>query len=207
MREHEVQLAVKRFWIARARGTQSDEHPKPFLDLIATDLRRRGWKDVRTKAEGKAGITVGGWFRPAKEWDIVCWRDSKPSVAVEMKTQVGSYGNNENNRYEEALGNALDLRAKYRHEVHLGFVFIICDEVASRRPMRPRVRDVDPVFLGSSHVDRRLVFAKRILSYQVKRRPLYDSAAVLMIRRDGSYEHPADKSLRISNLASSLPRA
>lgn len=99
MNERDVKRAVAAFWKARSAGTQSDAHPKAFLDLIAADLRLAGWTEVRTKTDGKSSITVGGYFRPAKEWDIVCWKDDQPKISIEVKTQAGSYGNNENNRY------------------------------------------------------------------------------------------------------------
>lgn len=129
MQEAEIKKAVREFWRARERGTQSDSHPKAFLDLIASDLARAGWTDVAVKKiGGKGRITIPGYFRPAKEWDIVCWDGDKPVVAIELKTQADSYGNNENNRYEEALGNALDVRARYGKQIGLGFVFVICDD-------------------------------------------------------------------------------
>lgn len=207
MRESEIKDAVQEFWRARKRGTQSDSHPKAFLDLIATDLAREGWSDVAVKKKGgKKRITIGGHFRPAKEWDIVCWDGDEPRIAIELKTQADSYGNNENNRYEEALGNALDVRARYGARIGLGFVFVICDEEKSRRVTRPRVPDPDPVFEGSSHVTRRTIFARRVVDYKLRQASLYDGAAVLVIRRDGTYEHPEDGGLGLIGFAAAVTK-
>ncbi len=69
-------------------------------------------KDDPQKKPGRAiGYTLPGYFRPTKQWDCVVYFDGKPIVIIELKSQNGpSYGNNANNRAEEALGNALDLQ-------------------------------------------------------------------------------------------------
>jgi hypothetical protein len=152
--------------------------------------------------------TVAGHFRAAKSWDIVC-RDSKgiPRICVEFKSQVDSYGNNENNRYEEALGSGLDVRARYGEHAALGFLLIFCDEEATRRPTRDRLPQLDPTFQNTSHIERRIVFAQRIVEYELKNRALYDAAAVLLVRRDGTVEHPANTDLWIANFPDKLVRA
>jgi hypothetical protein len=51
-----------------------------------------------------------GFFRPTKEWDLLAIHDGKLLAVIEAKSQVGpSFGNNFNNRTEEAMGSALDL--------------------------------------------------------------------------------------------------
>ena len=58
---------------------------------------------------------IPGFFRSSKDWDFVVISPSgKLLVLIELKSQVGSYGNNFNNRTEEALGNATDLWTEYR---------------------------------------------------------------------------------------------
>jgi len=55
------------------------------------------------------GAVVGGRFRSSKNWDfLVITPRKKLLVAIELKSQVGSYGNNFNNRAEEAIGSAVD---------------------------------------------------------------------------------------------------
>lgn len=45
-----------------------------------------------------------GYFRPTKDWDFLIISPTKKLIAViEFKSQVGSFGNNFNNRTEEAL--------------------------------------------------------------------------------------------------------
>lgn len=127
--DEEIGGAVHAFWEARRAGTQSALHDKPFLQLIADELDRLGWPAHVARYAGDPEALVAGHFRVAKSWDIVC-RDPnlQPRICVEFKSQVGSYGNNENNRYEEALGSGLDVRAKRGGGTALGFVLVICDD-------------------------------------------------------------------------------
>lgn len=53
----------------------------------------------------RVSVELPGYFRPTKEWDIVVVVDGNLIAAIELKSQVGpSFGNNFNNRTEEALG-------------------------------------------------------------------------------------------------------
>ena len=56
-----------------------------------------------------------GYFRSSKDWDfLIITPKKKLAVAIELKSQVGSYGNNFNNRTEEAVGSAVDLWTAFR---------------------------------------------------------------------------------------------
>ncbi|MEE4605477.1 MAG: PaeR7I family type II restriction endonuclease, partial [Desulfobacteraceae bacterium] len=56
-----------------------------------------------------------GYFRPTKLWDLLVMNEGRLVAALEFKSQVGpSFGNNFNNRTEEALGTAHDLWTAYR---------------------------------------------------------------------------------------------
>ena len=148
----EIVAAAREFWLGRTSGTQSAKHDKAFLKLIADELDELGWPAHVAQSTADPGAVVAGHFRRTKSWDVVC-RDSRsmPRICVEFKSQVDSYGNNENNRYEEALGSGLDLRARHGTEAVLGFVFVICDEEETRSITRPRLPDLDPRFTDTSH--------------------------------------------------------
>ena len=108
--------AVATFWSGRIQGTQTAVHDRAFLELIAGDLTAKGYAPHVAQGISDAAARIGGYFRASKSWDIVCRDDEgRLSVAIEFKSQVDSYGNNENNRYEEALGSGLDARARYGH--------------------------------------------------------------------------------------------
>ncbi len=57
-----------------------------------------------------ASVELPGYYRPTKKWDLVVVDNRRLVAAIEFKSQVGpSFGNNFNNRAEEALGNAIDI--------------------------------------------------------------------------------------------------
>lgn len=58
----------------------------------------------------RQSLELPGFFRPAKEWDLLVVVDGHRLVVAEAKSQVGlSFGNNFNNRTEEAIGSTVGL--------------------------------------------------------------------------------------------------
>ena len=85
-----------------------------FLDLVSNLVRRNGMKDAEILKHGRV-LTLPGYFRPTKIWDLLILRKGRLVAAIELKSQVGpSFGNNFNNRTEEAIGTAVDLWTAYR---------------------------------------------------------------------------------------------
>lgn len=106
-----VKDAVRSFWTTRngGSGVLSGKTLDPFVDIIARVVKESGLEN----AEIHTGVNTSqlpGFFRPHKSWDAVVINDGKLVVAVELKSQVGSIGNNFNNRSEEVLGSGIDLR-------------------------------------------------------------------------------------------------
>ena len=149
----------------------------------------------------KRSLELPGFFRPTKEWDFLIVRDGQLLVALEAKSQVGpSFGNNFNNRTEEAMGSALDLWTAYRegalnrsHQPWLGYMFLLEDCLASRRPVRtkePHFR-VFPEFERSSYARRYELFCRKLV-----RERHYNAASFLLSDREngveGFYQEPAD---------------
>jgi hypothetical protein len=132
----------------------------------------------------KAALNVPGYYRRAKEWDLVVVHKGILVAAVELKSIASAYGNNLNNRVEEALGNAEDIRTAYRKELlgsthpWLGYLFMIADEEESRRPPKREVRPVlptDPLFKGASYQQRAEIFCRRLVREQ-----LYDDVCFVV---------------------------
>lgn len=62
-----------------------------------------------------------GYFRPTKNWDFLIISPRGQLIALaELKSQVGSFGNNFNNRTEEALGSSVDFWTAFRENVFPG---------------------------------------------------------------------------------------
>ena len=92
----------------------------------------------------KKSLQLPGYFRPTKEWDLLVVKDNQLILAIEAKSQVGpSFGNNFNNRTEEAMGTALDLWTAYREGAFnstikpwIGYFFMLEDCIASNRTVK-----------------------------------------------------------------------
>jgi len=128
---------------------------------------------------GRSKLELPGFFRAEKKWDIVVVNGGRLIAAVELKCIASSYGNNMNNRAEEAMGNAVDLAQSIKsglvgtHSPWLGYVFVIRDEDKSRRPVKvtePHF-SVDEVFRGKSYQERAAIMCSRLVLER-----LYDKA-------------------------------
>lgn len=121
----------------------------------------------------KKAVELPGFFRPTKEWDLLIIRDRTLIAAIEAKSQVGpSFGNNFNNRTEEAMGSALDLWTAFRERAYLespqpflGYFFMLEDCEASNRPIavkEPHFK-VFPEFSGASYTRRYELFCRKLV--------------------------------------------
>jgi Restriction endonuclease XhoI len=158
-------------------------------------------KKAKTKEECKEGrVIIPGWFRPYKCWDLLIVADEQLLGVLECKSHIGpSFGNNYNNRTEEALGNATDFWAAYREGAFkpsqrpwLGFLMLLEEATKSTRPVKvdePHFKVFDE-FRGASYAKR-----YEILLTKLVRERLYDAACLLLSTRDrgprGEYREPS----------------
>lgn len=160
----------------------------------------------------KSRLELPGFFRPEKQWDLVVVKGGRLVLALEAKSQVGpSFGNNFNNRAEEAIGSAVDLWTAFREgkfndnvQPWLGYCFMLEDCERSRKPVKvvePHF-EVFPEFRDASYARR-----YEILCSKLVRERHYNSAAFLMSDAKsgikGEYAEPAD-GLRLEPLVRSL---
>ena len=118
-------------------------------------------------------LELPGFFRPTKEWDLLVVKDGRLIAAIEAKSQVGpSFGNNFNNRTEEAMGSALDLWTAYREgafnsgiQPFLGYFFMLEDCPASQRPVKVREPHsrVFPEFVDAFYMNRYELFCRKLV--------------------------------------------
>ena len=138
----------------------------------------------------KKHLQLPGFFRPTKEWDLLVVKNGQLILALEAKSQVGSFGNNLNNRTEEAMGSALDLWTAYREGAFnstikpwLGYFFMLEDCEKSRKPVRikePHFK-VFPEFIGTSYAKRYELFCRKL----VRERHYTSSSFILSNERYG----------------------
>jgi hypothetical protein len=137
--------------------------------------------------------------------------DGQLLAAIEFKSQVGSFGNNYNNRTEEAIGSAEDVWAAYREGAFkpsarpwLGYLMLLEEAPGSMTPIRatePHFK-VFPEFREASYAKR-----YEILLTKLVRERLYDAACFLMSSARGgargSYREPVPE-LNFSKFVASL---
>ncbi len=171
-----------------------------FVKTIEGILRRAGLPDASVFVGRK--LELPGFFRPAKKWDLVIVHRGALVASIEFKSQVGpSFGNNANNRAEEAVGNAADLHAAFREGAFkpslrpwIGFFMLLDESAASTRPVGVEEPHF-PVF----EEFRDASYAKRyeLLCLKLVREGLYDSATFLLSSRgdalEGGYREPNEE--------------
>ncbi|HSB79251.1 MAG TPA: PaeR7I family type II restriction endonuclease [Candidatus Methylomirabilis sp.] len=153
-----------------------------------------------------------GYYRAEKKWDLVVVVDGRLFATVEFKAQVGpSFGNNYNNRTEEALGNATDYWAAFREGAFrgspkpwLGYLMLLEDATGSMHP----VSVVEPRFpVFDEFRDASYAMRYEILLTKMVRERLYDAASLILSPsdegRNGAFSEPCSE-LRFANFAESL---
>jgi hypothetical protein len=153
------------------------------------------------------GLTIPGFFRPTKDWDVVICNGSELGALIELKSQVGSLGNNFNNRAEEAIGNAKDVRVAFTNGLlgteppYVGFLMVLEDSEAVVRPRATRTRffTIDPELINTPYATR----YQRLLARLV-REQLYDAACLLPASEDGEEHVHVDDEVGLDRFLASL---
>jgi len=170
-----------------------------FIGLLRKLIRSNGLPDACVYCE--RAVELPGWYRPEKKWDLLIVDDRQLVAAIEFKSQVGSFGNNYNNRTEEAIGTAVDLWAAFREGAFrpserpwLGYLMLLEEASASMRSVtaqEPHFPVFDE-FRGASYARR-----YEILLTKLVRERLYDGACFLMSTAEkgskGEYSEPSEE--------------
>lgn len=120
-----------------------------------------------------SGLELPGYYRPNKKWDLLVVDNDELVIAIEFKSQVGpSFGNNFNNRTEEAMGSALDIWTAYREGVFgkqkapwLGYFMVLEECKKSNEAVRVKSPHfpVLPEFIDASYKERYEIFCSKLL--------------------------------------------
>lgn len=223
-----VREAVKFFWTTREsqslrQGSRSGEKDTGARSAVTGGAQLRGFVSLVREVLGRNGVQdheirdsrateLPGWFRPEKCWDLLVFNGNELAAAIEFKSQVGpSFGNNFNNRSEEAIGSAVDVLAAYREGAFrplqrpwLGYFMLLEDSTRSTAPVRSSESHfpIFSEFRASSYSQRYQILLTKLL-----RDRLYDGACFLMADRasasTGRYSQPSEE-LRIDRFLQSL---
>ncbi len=205
--EKRARKAVKAFWGNRetakrkqAESGKADQGERAgvtggknmdgFTDLVI-DLVKANGLDHAEIHQTRAVLTLPGYFRPTKLWDLLVMNQGELIAAIELKSQVGpSFGNNFNNRTEEAIGTGHDLWTAFREgafgqqpKPFVGWIMLVEDADGSRSPVRDASPHfpVFPEFRGASYLQRYDVLCQRLMKEQ-----LYTCATVLASPRSAA---------------------
>ena len=202
-----LSLAVTTFWATRSSTTHTQDGTRGsviagknldgFLAVVQSVTKHCGIPESSVFTSGRKDLTLPGYYRPTKKWDVVIVHRQRLLAALEFKSHVGSFGNNFNNRAEEVIGSATDLWVAAQHGAYhptnhtqgldrpdddprppfLGYLMLLEDCDGSTQPVdvsSPHYR-VFPEFDNSSYADR-----YRILCEHLMEQRLYKAAALML---------------------------
>ncbi|HNR21888.1 MAG TPA: PaeR7I family type II restriction endonuclease [Steroidobacteraceae bacterium] len=209
--------AVRAFWANREKarqkqiqdgkidqgeraGVTAGKNMDGFVDLVSDIVKANGLAHADIH-QHRPLLALPGYFRPTKLWDLLVIYKGHLIAAIELKSQVGpSFGNNFNNRTEEAIGTAHDLWTAYREGAFgkqprpfVGWMMLVEDAKASR----VSIRDSSPhfpvfsEFQGASYIKRYDLLCQRLTQER-----LYSTAALMTTPRsavnDGEFGAESD---------------
>jgi len=204
--DRKVTEAVRHFWLTREKQSQSQggsarDRDRGARSAVTGGAQLDGFAHLVSELLTESGIpnstiykkknvTLPGFFRPTKEWDLVVVIDGVLLATIEFKSQVGpSFGNNYNNRAEEALGSATDLLTAYREGAFcaspkpwLGYFMLLEETIKSLAPVavkEPHFK-VFEEFKESSYAKRYELFCLKLI-----RERLYDAACFILSDKAG----------------------
>lgn len=178
-----------------AGAVRGGKHFDAIIGLIAKFFLDAGYPKSSIRVD--RGLELPGYYRALKRWDLVVAHQGHLIAAFELKALGGpSFGNNYNNRVEEALGSAVDLRRAALAELYpgeqpwLGYFFLMEDHPKSRSPVRLADHPAFPaegIWEGTSYQDRFAIFCKRLMDER-----LYDAVCyVTSSKEDPTPREPA----------------
>jgi hypothetical protein len=165
----------------------------------------------RDSVEHDYYATLPGFYRHEKEWDTAVVHEGELLAVIEYKSLASSFGNNLNNRAEEAIGSFTDLIEAYEDGVFapspqpfIGYLMLMADNEESRNV--PSVREVnfpvDDEFQNATYVDRMELLCLRM----VRQRVVNEAAFLLSDEQrglEGEYWE-SNEELRFRRFARSL---
>lgn len=216
--DERVSMAVRQFWSSRKSqadkqtaegrvhdaGTRSSvtggTHMDGFVSVVTESLLHIGLPKecIITR---RTQVTIPGYYRPTKQWDLLAIHNRNLLLAVEFKSQVGSFGNNLNNRAEEALGTSTDIIKAYEKGLFLkspqpwrGWMMVLEDSDVANKQIRLRENNfpVDSAFKSASYTTIYQTLAKRMLHERQ-----YSGACLILTSKKegprGTYREPDEE--------------
>jgi hypothetical protein len=210
--EQLLTFAVQQFWTTRGKlpatlnsqgggrdAVVSGKNLDGFAMLFREVALHSGIEDEYIFIAGDKQLTIPGYFRSTKKWDALVVYKGRLLAALELKSQVGSFGNNYNNRSEEAVGLAQDFWTAFRDKAFdlpddpveralattvgstkppfLAFMMLLedCDKSSTAVRVDEAHFRVFPEFQGASYSKRYEILIDRLVSEK-----LYSSGSLIL---------------------------
>jgi hypothetical protein len=215
--EPRIRSAVRHYWEtlnlqADRQGTESGRTDTGNRNAVTGGKQMDGFCDLLMGVLSDNGITkhvvhrhsqleIPGYFRPTKKWDLLVFHEEVLLAVIEFKSQRGpSFGNNWNNRAEEAIGTATDTLVAYRERAFgdhapkpwLGWLMLLedCDASQTALGVKEPHFPVFPEFKDSSYSKR-----YEILLRKLRLESLFNETALILTKEshaaEGGYSEPA----------------
>ena len=216
--EERFREAVHNFWAVRSdqaeqqrlkgkldAGTRGAVTGGKHLDGVAV-LIADVFTDAGIPPVGNYRV-LPGYYRLSKNWDVVVTYRGAIVAIIELKSQIGSFGNNCNNRIEEMVGQSLDLRRAAREgrfgEIPpwFGYLMLLESSPASYEPhpLPTMAYPADDVFADASYIDRYRVALQRLrLEGDV------DAVCLVTSNRDGDLVGYPDRTMTFTAFAAAI---
>jgi hypothetical protein len=185
-------------------GVTAGKNMDGFISLVIDLVRANGLTHAQIQRQ-RAVLTLPGFFRPTKLWDLLVIHKGELIAAIEMKSHVGpSFGNNFNNRTEEAIGTAHDLWTAYREGAFgkqprpfVGWFMLVEDAPDSRRSIKDKSPHfpIFEEFKGASYLTRYDLLCQKLVQEQ-----LYTTAAVITSPRSAIKTGDSDSMSSMTSL-------
>ena len=188
-----ISAAIKFFWETKKR--QGNVLAGKQLDAFLTVL-----KEIAIDAGVPESCVflknnhIPGYYRATKDWDLIIVSPKNNLVAaIELKSQVGSYGNNLNNRTEESLGSSEDFWTAFREKTFtcnqtpwLGYMMIVGKDIDSTHEVKVSEPHfpVRPEFKNTTYLDRYRILCQRLVLEHK-----YNAVALIATQDSGHYDN------------------
>jgi len=216
--EAKAKNAIKAFWGVKDAATQAQiergiqdvgsrgavtagKHLDAFVPLLKDVANDHGLEGLEFHL-GRQVPVLPGYFRPTKEWDLIITHRKLLVAVFEFKSIGSSFGNNMNNRSEEAIGAAHDFWTAYREgafgkdapQPFIGWLMIMTETKGSTKPVKVKTPHfpVFPEFQGASYAQRCDILCRRLVQEK-----LYTATALMLTpgeagKETGAFRHLSD---------------
>ena len=203
--DEQIKKAIQFFWATRRdEGVRSGKTMDKFAEIIRSISIHNGFSSNDIYTSGTNNLTIPGFYRATKKWDVLIISKGQLIAVFELKSHVGSFGNNFNNRTEEAVGSSADLWKAFRDFAYivkpenrdkirrpfLGYLMLVEDSDKSNSIINSKELhfDIFEGFVNTSYVDRYSILCRKLVNESQ-----YSAASLILSQKeagliDGSYK-------------------